>query len=103
MTDFFLALVDSGADRSTFPISMAPRLGIDVNDSSQCRSTKLSGIVATGVAYPCLVEVEVESQRIQMDANFAAVSVSCLGRMDVFWHSRFCFDERAEELLVEPY
>lgn len=99
----FLAIVDSDADVSAFPIDFAARLGIDVGDPSQCRPTKIRGTSGTADAYSCPVEIEVEGRRIPAHVSFAPVPAPLLGRLDVFWHFRFCFDDRAEELLVEPY
>ena len=101
--DTFLAIVDSGADVSTFPLDLASRLGIDLDDPGQCRRTRVRGVSGPGDAYSCAVEIEVEGRRFSSHVSFAPILTAVLGQLDVFWHFRICFDERAEEFLVEPY
>lgn len=96
----FLALVDSGADVSTFHVSLAQDLGIDL---STCRPVAMRGVGGRVEAHACEVEIEMVARRFPAEVRFVPSIVSLLGRHDVFMQFRFAFDQRAQTLLVEPY
>ena len=96
----FLALVDSGADVSAFHLSVANRLGIDLD---QCRPTSLRGVGGTVSGYSCEVDIEVVDRRFLAEVRFVPSVVALLGRHDVFMQFKFAFDQRAQTLFVEPY
>lgn len=95
-----MALVDSGADASTFHVDVARLIGIDLDG---CRPVRLRGVSGATVAYACPVEIEVEGLRFPIEARFVPEPVALLGRHDVFLYFQFAFDQRAHELLIEPY
>lgn len=102
-----LVLVDSGADSSVFHIDIAALAGIVV--SSTCRRGRVRGVgglVETDVC-PVELELEIEGRRFAAEVNFvddpARRTLALLGRHDVFVQFQFGFDQRAHQLLVEPY
>jgi hypothetical protein len=80
-TQPFLALVDSGADVSTFHVSVALNLGIDLTG---CRLTTLKGIGGELSVYACQVEMEIAGSRFPAEVRFVPSIVALLGRDDVF-------------------
>ena len=102
-TPQFLAIVDSGADVSTFHVSVAKQLGIDL---SSCHVVTTQTASGTSTAYVCPVQIEVESRRFQASVHFnpdLPSTIALLGREDVFRQFLFGFDQRASHLLVQPY
>ena len=100
-----LALVDSGADSSVFHVDIAALAGIVV--SSTCRRGQVRGVGGFVESYVCPVELEIEGRRFAAEVNFvddpARRTLALLGRHDVFMQFQFGFDQRARQLLVEPY
>jgi hypothetical protein len=100
----FLALVVSGADRSLFPVEAAHEAGLDL---SNCRAAVMRGVGGTVDVSVCRIVIEVVGRRIEVDASFtdnpALRAVALLGRDGVFTEFMCGFDQRAGELLVEPY
>jgi hypothetical protein len=100
----FLALVDSGADRSIFSLEAATLAGID---TSQCQERTVRGVGGRATVRICRVGLEVEGRTIEIDAGFIDDPLrragALLGRQGVFDAFRFGFNQRAGELLVEPY
>jgi len=95
-----LALVDSGADVSAFHVSVAQQLGVDLDSF---RTTTVGGVGGSLTAYACEVDLEIEDQRFSAEVRFVPMPIALLGRHDVFARFLFAFDQRAQELLVEPY
>jgi hypothetical protein len=99
-----LALVDSGADVvSMFHLDSAARLGIDL---SPFRTSAAVGVGGRTTTYICTVELEVEGQRFPADVRFTTglpATTALLGGHDVFERFRFCFDQRARQLLLQSY
>ena len=100
-TPLLQGLVDSGADRSVFPIAVAHYLDIDL---ANCRVITLAGVNGVSDAYECRVTLRVQSQDIEEDVWFDPNTTSfLLGRADVFEHFLFCFDQRSTQLLLARY
>jgi len=98
-----VALVDSGADVSTFHLDIAMQIGIDLG---ACRVAGVRGVGGSTQAYIAPVELEVEGRRFSADVRFTSgvpSMVALLGRSDVFERFQFGFDQRGRRLLVEPY
>jgi len=98
-----LALVDSGADVSMSHLDIAVRLGIDL---SSCRTSAAVGVGGRTTTYICAVELEIEGRRFPANVRFTTglpATTALLGRHDVFERFRFCFDQRARQLLIESY
>jgi len=98
-----LAIVDSGADASTFHVDIAARLGIDL---ATCRAEQRVTAGGPATVYVCSVRLEVEGKRFDADVDFNPAlhpTVALLGRHDVFRQFQLGFDQRALHLLVQPY
>jgi hypothetical protein len=99
----FLALVDSGADVSTFHPVLAAQIGID---PVGCRDADTSGIGGTVRVKVCRIEMEIEGRKFPADVHSnrdMPVTTAQLGRQDVFRQFLVGFDKRAERLLLQPY
>jgi hypothetical protein len=95
-----LALVDSGAEVSAFHVDLAALAGVNL---TSCRPVAARGVGGTTAGYACAVELEIEGRRFAAGVYFVPTVVALLGRHDVFAHFLFGFDQRAGELLIEPY
>lgn len=99
------ALVDSGADRSVLPASIADEFGLDLQTLPLVPARGASGATqfrgwtpgASVRLIPLGVDLEVRP------ALFADVPVPVLGRADFFGEFRCGFDERAQQFWVERY
>ena len=98
-----LAIVDSGADASTFHVDVALLKGIDLDSF---RRTTSQGVGGSAPTFVCPLALEVEGRRFNANVRFTnalAPTLALLGRLDVFRQFRFGFDERAMELWLEAY
>lgn len=99
-----MALVDSGADRSLFPIDAAHLAGVDLD---RCSMRSVRGVGGTAEVHLCTVGLVVEDRHVDAEVAFTSAPAhrrpALLGRHDVFTQFRFGFDQRAGHLLVEPY
>jgi hypothetical protein len=102
-TSPILALVDSGADVSTFHPVVAAQVGVDPSACRAAETGTAGGRVRIAV---CSIELEVEGHIFAADVHFSwdmPATMALLGRHDVFRQFQFGFDERAERLLICPY
>jgi hypothetical protein len=102
-TPELFAIVDSGADVSTFHADVAGLAGIDLGT---CRRAAAEGIGGSTAVFACQVKLEVEGRRFVAEVHFSSAihpTIALLGRHDVFRQFQFGFDERGHALLVEPY
>lgn len=100
-----LALLDSGADVSTFPASWANSLGV-VLDPSCCEEKKATTAAGPAVvwAYKPGLRVAVEGATHLLNADFCVgLDLPLLGRRDFFDKYRITFDQRAKTFTLEPY
>lgn len=100
-----LALIDSGADLTTFPASWAKSLGIAL-DASCCEEKQAvtAGGPAVVWAYPQGLRVSIEGIDHWLKAEFCiGLDLPLLGRRDFFDSYRIMFDERAKSFTLEPY
>jgi hypothetical protein len=98
-----VALVDSGADVSTFHLDIAAQLRIDLGT---CRVSGVRGVGGQAQAYSAPVELDVEGRRFVAEVRFTSgvpLTLALLGRHDVFEQFQFGFDQRGRRLLIEPY
>lgn len=99
-TKTYLALVDSGADRSAVHSGIAREAGIVLEDFP---AITISGVGGRGWARRCPLELELFGRRIATEVYVVEGAIVLLGRQDVFAAFQFGFDERAQTLLIEPY
>jgi hypothetical protein len=100
------ALVDSGADRSSFPAAVADVLGIPASGRTPVTVGGVTGTAeATAPDPPFIarVRLRVQGRDINSDALFIPNGGHfLLGRADVFYHFLFGFDQRRQQLLLTP-
>jgi hypothetical protein len=100
-TKSFLGLVDSGAERSLCSGDIAEEAGVDLALFPRIR---IKGVGGLERARRCPIDLTILGRRVATEVfvverkNFVL-----LGRHDVFNAFQIGFDERAKELLVEPY
>jgi hypothetical protein len=97
------ALVDSGADFSTFPIEMMKPLGLY---KSHCH--KVDSETASGKAhcYICKEPLEANFRGESFDliaAFMPGLKIPLLGRNDFFEHFKVSFNERDSKLTLTTY
>lgn len=99
------AIIDSGADISTFPGEWAEILKIKL-DLTCCEEKKArtAGGPAQIWHYSQGLHVVIEGERHHLKANFCeTLEVPLLGRRDFFLKYRIAFDERAKSFTLDPY
>lgn len=97
-------LVDSGADLTTMPIAWANELGVDLKrgTTKEIRMT-LGAQPRKAYAPRETLIAEIAGRRVTLEPVFAGVDELTLGRADLFHAFRVTFDERARELVLDPY
>lgn len=97
-----MALVDSGADSSLFPMQIAGLLGIDLD-----RCEKAIGMTAGGPSDRYLwndgLKTTILGKTLRLRGAFGACPVILLGRGDFFATFKVAFDEREKTFSLEPY
>lgn len=96
------ALLDSGADRTTFPSEWAAVFGIDLDECKAIRVRTAMGLTFLPVSETEL-EIAAAGRVIAVQPCFAPVSVAILGRRDFFSQFRVEFDERERVTRLTPY
>ena len=100
------AIVDSGADRSSFPAALADYLRIPSAARTPITVSGVTGdTVASGpdTAFAAQVLLTVQGHGIPSDALFIPNGRHfLLGRADVFANFLFGFDQRRQQLLLTP-
>ncbi len=99
-TKTYSGLVDSGAERSACSVAVARAAGIDVESFPVARVQGLGGMAR---ARRCPIDLLIFGRRIGTEILVVESNIVLLGRHDVFAMFQFGFDERAANLLVEPY
>lgn len=97
------ALIDSGADTTTFPIDMMGALGLKKLD---CHKVKSATAAGTADCYVCkrLIDAEFDGEKFKLQANFMpGLPIPLLGRQDFFAHFKVSFNEQAEVVTLETY
>lgn len=100
-----LAIVDSGADGSTFPTMWAHGLGIELNPGWCDESTAetAGGTVVCWVYRPG-IKALIDGTEHQLKASFCeGLEVPLLGRKDLFEAYKIMFDQRAKSFTLEAY
>lgn len=98
------AIVDSGADHSFIPISLASTLGIDL---AQCQreDCNTAGGVSTQYIWQAGLDAEVQAMgmNIHLKTAFSETPFVLLGREDFFKTFKITFDQRASKFTLELY
>lgn len=100
-----LAVVDSGADGSTFPVMWAKGLGIglDVSCCEESTAETAGGTVVCWIYRPG-IKAWVAGREHHLKASFCeGLEVPLLGRKDFFNAYKVTFDQRAKSFMLEPY
>jgi hypothetical protein len=98
-----VGLLDTGARCTSIPIAWAEALGFDLS-----RATTMQAL-GNGVLRDCYmpvepVRIEVAGRTIEVAyPMFSEWHHVILGRADVFSHFRVTFDERAQQITLDPY
>lgn len=93
-------LVDSGADATSLPLSLAEELGISF---ARRKKVTMGGVEGKGVvAYPGEVKIRIAEEEIKVRCFFIESEIMpLLGRMDIFDQFNLIFDNRNQEIVFE--
>lgn len=93
-------LIDSGADSTTLPLSLAGRWGIKIDRSQR---TKIGGVEGKGVyGYPSKIKIRVGKEEFEARCYFIeSETIPLLGRTDIFDKFSIIFDNRNQEVVFE--
>ena len=99
-----VAIVDSGADWSTFPSAYAAHLGIELEDCLPSHA-RTAGGVTENHHYKPGIDILLEDEKLKIAANFCTtLKVPVLGRKDFFAaYAQVIVDERREIVTLEPF
>lgn len=95
-----MAMVDSGADSSALPVSLAAELGIDLDSECKTEIGMSSGGDTENRVYRPGLQAEVFGHRFKMAATFSATPMILLGQEDFFMHFHVAFDRPAKEFTL---
>lgn len=99
-----LAIVDSGADTSVVPLSLAGSFGLMYDPS---RVTVASGAGGLHQQYQATNNVTIRSEvglvELRRPTLNPHLAILLLGRADFFEDHRITFDQRESSMLIEPY
>jgi hypothetical protein len=99
-----VALLDSGADCSTFPSAWAAKIGIDVKKDCEACPGGTAGGTTTNYVYAPGVHAIVRKEKHTLKAVFNdGLGVILLGRDDFFSYYKVFFDQRAKTFTLTPY
>lgn len=97
------AVVDTGADCTTFPAAWARRLGISIEDDCIEKPCKGVGGSTPGYYYPDGIHGWVLGERLELAGAFSeGLEIVLLGRRDFFDWWTVSFDQRAKEFTITP-
>jgi hypothetical protein len=97
-------IVDTGADRSLFPVEWAGPLGIDLTADCEEMVGMGTGGKVEQYHYTAGIHGLVFGHRVPLDAIFNAhLPVVLLGREDFMQYFKVSFDQRQKTLAIEPY
>jgi hypothetical protein len=95
-----VALVDSGADSSLFPGSIAALVGVDLASCSKVQGMTAGGVSQRSIAPSPLVG-ECCGKTMDLNAAFEPnLPIILLGREDFFLHFKVVFDQRNRRMTV---
>lgn len=96
------ALIDSGADATSFPEIWADVLGVDLDE---CLSVKVQ--TGNGITWhpesTKVFSITVAEIQISVRPRFAPVGIAILGRRDFFMSFKVEFDEQRRVTRLTPY
>lgn len=97
----FEALVDSGADKSLFPLDIGSQIGIDFSQIKPHKARGIGGIVVKTYSSP--IEIKLKDQLFKTVADFSAeIDYPLLGRQGFFdLFPKVEFDQKKKKLKIE--
>jgi hypothetical protein len=99
-----VALLDSGADCSTFPSAWATKMGIDLEKDCEKITGNTAGGETTNFVYASGAEALICGEKRRLHAIFNnGLNVILLGREDFFSYYKILFDQRAKTFTLQPY
>lgn len=97
-------LVDSGCDRSTFPLDWAGPLGIDLKADCIPNQGNTAGGLAEQYIYQPGIDSIVSGKKVHLDAIFSkGLPVILLGREDFFNVFKVSFDQQRKTFSIKSY
>ena len=96
--------VDTGAEIVSLPLSVAEAVGIDYSNPEVCTPGSVSGVIATGEAYFCPVDIEIQGG-LRAEGVMAAFSdgssMNLLG-MTFLQHFHIATDPMTGKMVIAP-
>ncbi len=99
------AILDSGADVSSFPAAWAKSIGIKL-DESECEEEEATTAGGTTIVwrYPQGLRLAIEGVEHWVKAEFCEkLDIPLLGRKDFFYKYKVTFDQRRRVFLLEAF
>jgi hypothetical protein len=97
------ALIDSGADRSAFPLHWLRRLGIRKTVDCHQRKFEGAGGPATQWHYEDGIDAVIAGRRMRLAGCFVNAPVILLGREDFLCHFEVRLDQRNSRYFLRAY
>ena len=93
-------LIDSGADATTLPLSLAGEWGIKIDRSQR---VKIGGVEGRGVyGYPAEITIRIGEEELGVRCYFIeSETIPLLGRTDIFDKFSLIFDNKNKEVVFE--
>jgi hypothetical protein len=102
MSAKIIALIDSGADCSCFPVIWAEQLGVDLA-ACVARTGNTAGGSTEQFRWVPGLNAEIAGVEVQLTAVFTSTPIALLGRQDFFRVFRVNFDERSRSFTLTRY
>jgi len=97
-----MALVDSGADSSLFPMQVAGLIGVDLAGCTQAVGMTAGG-PSTRYIWDEGLQTTILGKTVWLRGVFGPCPVILLGRGDFFHTFKVAFDEREKTFSLNPY
>lgn len=98
-----LALADTGADSTAFPLDYAAELGIDLDQDCERKELQTASGQGSQYVYPPGLTAQIEDVRFSVTGVFSDTPVIILGQEDFFARFHAAFDRQAQTITIRPY